>query len=124
MALSKTERRQRIKYRVRKTIKGSAERPRLTVYRSNSQIYVQLIDDTANNGQGVTLAAASSTEKAIAEQASGKTKQEMATMVGKVAAERSVAKGITNVVFDRNGYLYHGRVKCVAEAAREGGLKF
>lgn len=124
MALSKTERRQRIKYRVRKTIKGSAERPRLTVFRSNSQIYVQLIDDTANNGQGVTLAAASSTEKAIAEQASGKTKQEMATIVGKVAAERSVAKGITNVVFDRNGYLYHGRVKCVAEAAREGGLKF
>ncbi|MDR0419443.1 MAG: 50S ribosomal protein L18 [Prevotellaceae bacterium] len=124
MALSKTERRQRIKYRVRKIVKGSSERPRLTVFRSNSQIYVQLIDDTANNGQGVTLAAASSTEKAITEQAGGKTKQEVATIVGKVAAERSIAKGITKVVFDRNGYLYHGRVKCVAEAAREGGLKF
>jgi large subunit ribosomal protein L18 len=124
MALSKTERRQRIKYRIRKIVHGTAERPRMSVYRSNDQIYVQFIDDTACSGQGTTLLAASSIEKAVAEQVKGKTKQEAARVVGKVAAERSLEKGIKEVVFDRNGFLYHGRVKCVAEAAREGGLKF
>ncbi|MDR2937422.1 MAG: 50S ribosomal protein L18 [Prevotellaceae bacterium] len=124
MALSKTERRQRIKYRIRKTINGTAERPRMAVYRSNDQIYVQLIDDTACEGQGSTLLQASSVEKAVAEQVKGKTKQEIATAVGKIAAERAAAKGIKEVVFDRGGFLYHGRVKCLADAAREGGLKF
>ncbi|MDR2813399.1 MAG: 50S ribosomal protein L18 [Prevotellaceae bacterium] len=124
MAQSKTERRQRIKYRIRKIVHGTAERPRMSVYRSNDQIYVQLIDDTAFNGQGATLLAASSIEKAVLEQVKGKTRQDAAKVVGKIAAERSLEKGIKEVVFDRNGFLYHGRVKCVAEAAREGGLKF
>ncbi|MDR0565817.1 MAG: 50S ribosomal protein L18 [Prevotellaceae bacterium] len=125
MALSKkTERRQRIKYRIRKIVSGTAERPRMSVYRSNDQIYVQLIDDTACNGQGATLLAASSIEKAVLEQVKGKTRREAAAVVGKIAAERSLEKGIKEVVFDRNGFLYHGRVKCVADAAREGGLKF
>ncbi|MDR3187745.1 MAG: 50S ribosomal protein L18 [Prevotellaceae bacterium] len=124
MTLSKTERRQRIKYRIRKIVNGTAERPRMSVYRSNDQIYVQLIDDTALNGQGATLLAASSVEKAVQEQVKGKTRQEAAKVVGKIAAERSLEKGIKEVVFDRNGFLYHGRVKCVADAAREGGLKF
>ncbi len=124
MALSKSERRQRIKYRIRKVVSGTASRPRLAVYRSNDQIYVQLIDDTACEGQGATLLQASSVEKAVAEQVKGKTKQEAAKVVGKIAAERALAKGISEVVFDRGGFLYHGRVKCVADAAREGGLKF
>ncbi|MDR1226489.1 MAG: 50S ribosomal protein L18 [Prevotellaceae bacterium] len=124
MALSKSARRERIKFRVRKIVSGTAERPRLTVFRSNVQIYAQLIDDAANNGVGTTLVAAGSIEKGLAEQVKGKTKQEVATVVGKLVAERSLAKGINSVVFDRNGYLYHGRVKCLAEAAREGGLKF
>ena len=124
MALTKTERRQRIKYRIRKVVNGTAERPRMAVYRSNDQIYVQLVDDTACSGQGTTLLQANSVEKALAEQVKGKTKQEVAKVVGKVAAERALAKGIKEVVFDRGGFLYHGRVKCVADAAREGGLKF
>jgi large subunit ribosomal protein L18 len=124
MALTKTERRQRIKYRIRKIVSGTATCPRLTVFRSNSQIYAQLIDDTANNGQGITLVSAASIEKALKEQIKGKTKQEVAEVVGKLIAERSIEKGLKTVVFDRNGYLYHGRVKKIAEAAREGGLKF
>jgi large subunit ribosomal protein L18 len=111
-------RRNSIKKRIRKIIKGSADRPRMSVFRSNKQIYVQLIDD--QNGQ--TLMAAGSIAK---EQAAEKVnKSEQAKKVGKSIAEKAVAAGIEQVVFDRNGYLYHGRVKSLAEAAREGGLKF
>lgn len=118
MALTKEARRIRIKHRIRKKVFGTAERPRLTVFRSNKQIYVQLIDDI----DGKTLLSVSSLEKEVAE--SNKTnKIEQAKVVGKLAAEKSKAVGITEVVFDRNGYLYHGRVKALADAAREGGLK-
>lgn len=106
--------------RIRKIVSGTAAFPRMTVYRSNKQIYVQFIDDLA----GITLATASSHDKEVAEAVAGKNKCEVAALVGKLAAERAVAKGITTVAFDRNGYLYHGRVKQLAEAAREGGLKF
>ncbi len=106
--------------RIRKIVNGTSERPRMTVFRSNKQIYVQFIDDQ----KGVTLAAASSLEKEVAEAAAGKNKCEVAALVGKLAAERAAAKGISAVSFDRNGYLYHGRVKQLADAAREGGLKF
>ncbi|MFV0290711.1 MAG: 50S ribosomal protein L18 [Mangrovibacterium sp.] len=118
MALTKKERRFRIKSRIRKIIVGTAERPRLSVFRSNKQIYAQLIDDKA----GVTLASASSTEKSIAAQSG--TKTEIAALVGKAIAEKATTAGINEVIFDRNGYLYHGRVKQLADAAREGGLKF
>ena len=118
MALTKLKRRTRIKNRVRKIVSGTADRPRLSVFRSNKQIYAQLIDDL----QGTTLVTASSKEKDIA----GKegTKSEKAALVGKSIAEKANAAGITDVVFDRNGYLYHGRVKQLADAARKGGLKF
>lgn len=106
--------------RIRKIVSGSAETPRMTVFRSNKQIYVQFIDDLA----GTTLATASSMDKEVVTAAAGKTRCEVASLVGKLAAERAVAKGISVVAFDRNGYLYHGRVKQLAEAAREGGLKF
>ena len=118
--LTKTERRKRIHYRIRKVVSGTVERPRMCVFRSNKQIYVQLIDDVNR----VTLASASSLDKAIAEQCKGKTNVEIAALVGKAAAERALAKGINQVSFDRGGYLYHGRVKSLADAAREGGLKF
>ena len=118
MSLNKIERRERIKMRIRKIVSGTPEQPRMTVYRSNKQIYVQFIDDLA----GVTLATASSLDKEVAE--AGKNKCDVAALVGKLAAERAAAKGISTVAFDRNGYLYHGRVKQLAEAAREGGLKF
>jgi large subunit ribosomal protein L18 len=118
MALTKVQRRARIKSRVRTVVSGTAERPRLSVFRSNKQIYAQLIDDV----QGTTIVAAGSSDKAIAG-AEG-TKTEKAALVGKVVAEKALAAGITEVVFDRNGYLYHGRVKQLADAAREGGLKF
>ena len=117
---TKLERRKRIHYRIRKVVSGTAERPRMCVFRSNKQIYVQLIDDVNR----VTLASASSLDKAIAEQCKGKTNVEIAALVGKAAAERALAKGINQVSFDRGGYLYHGRVKSLADAAREGGLKF
>jgi len=104
--------------RVRKIVSGTADRPRMSVFRSNSEIYEQLIDDAS----GVTLLAASSKAKEIAG-ATG-TKTEKAALVGKLVAEKAVAAGITNIVFDRNGYLYHGRVKQLADAAREGGLTF
>ncbi|MCX6235598.1 MAG: 50S ribosomal protein L18 [Bacteroidetes bacterium] len=111
-------RRQRIKMRIRKIVQGTPERPRMTVFRSNKQIYVQLIDDS----QGKTLVAASSR---IPEIASKKiTKNEQARLVGKLLADKAIKAGINNVVFDRNGYLYHGRVKSLATAAREVGLKF
>jgi large subunit ribosomal protein L18 len=117
MALTKADRRQRIKYRIRKRLSGSGERPRMTVYRSNKQIYVQLVDDV--NGQ--TLVSASSKEKEIASQKVNKIDQ--AKLVGKRLAEKAKEKGINTVVFDRNGYLYHGRVKNLADAARKSGLK-
>jgi large subunit ribosomal protein L18 len=117
MALTKANRRQRIKYRIRKRLSGSGERPRMTVYRSNKQIYVQLVDDVS----GQTLASASSKEKEIASQKVNKIDQ--AKLVGKRIAAKAKEKGIETVVFDRNGYLYHGRVKNLADAARESGLK-
>jgi large subunit ribosomal protein L18 len=119
MALSKFERRSRIKMRIRKKICGTAEKPRLSVFRSNKQIYVQVIDDL----NGVTLLSACSAEKDIAAR-SGVKKTETAALVGKLLAEKCKEKGIENVVFDRSGYKYHGRVKSLADAAREGGLKF
>ena len=117
MALTKAERRQRIKYRIRKRLSGTGERPRMTVFRSNKQIYVQLVDDIS----GQTLVSASSKEKEIASQKVNKIEQ--AKLVGKRIAEKAKEKGIETVVFDRNGYLYHGRVKNLADAARESGLK-
>jgi large subunit ribosomal protein L18 len=117
MALTKADRRQRIKYRIRKRLSGSGECPRMTVYRSNKQIYVQLVDDVS----GQTLASASSKEKEIASQKVNKIAQ--AKLVGKRIAEKAKEKGIESVVFDRNGYLYHGRIKFLADAARESGLK-
>ena len=120
MSLTKVERRNRIKMRVRKKVSGTAEMPRMTVFRSNKQIYVQFVDDL----QGKTLATASSLDKEIADKVKGVNKSQEAAEVGKLAAERAKAKGIEKVAFDRNGYLYHGRVKMLADAAREGGLKF
>ena len=117
MALSKIERRQRIKYRIRKTVSGTPEKPRLVVFRSNSEIYAQIVDDT----KGVTLVAASSRDKDL--KATG-TKTERAKQVGEAIAKKALAAGIETVSFDRGGYLYHGRVKSLAEGAREGGLKF
>jgi large subunit ribosomal protein L18 len=105
--------------RVRKVICGTKDKPRFSVFRSNKQIYVQFIDDS----EGKTLLSISSRNKEIAEKV-GITKTEQAKLVGKLAAEKSKESGINTVVFDRNGYLYHGRVKALAEAAREGGLKF
>ncbi|MBO5216818.1 MAG: 50S ribosomal protein L18 [Alistipes sp.] len=120
MSLTKIERRERIKMRIRKVVNGTSEQPRMTVFRSNKQIYVQFIDDLA----GVTLATASSLDKEVVAESAGKNKSEVAALVGKLAAQRATEKGITTVAFDRNGYLYHGRVKMLADAAREGGLKF
>ena len=106
--------------RVRKKIGGTAERPRFDVYRSNMHIYVQVIDDVA----GKTLAAASTVEKEIGKMVEGKSKTEAAKIVGAEAAKRAIAAGITEVVFDRGGYIYTGRVAAVADGAREAGLKF
>lgn len=119
MALTKQERRIRIKYRIRKHIAGTKDIPRMTVFRSNKQIYVQFVDDT----EGKTLLAVSSLTKNIAAK-TDISKIEQAKLVGKLAADKSKEAGITNVKFDRNGYLYHGRVKALADAAREAGLKF
>ena len=99
---------------------GTAEKPRLVVFRSNKQIYVQAVDDL----KGTTLAAAASNDKELAIPCKGKTGIEAAALVGKAIAERLLAKGISHVAFDRGGYLYHGRVKSLADAAREGGLNF
>lgn len=106
--------------RVRRKISGTSERPRLNIFRSLEHIYAQVIDDTA----GHTLVSASSLDKELAAAIGGKTKREQATVVGKTVAERAIAAGVNEVVFDRGGYLYHGRVKALAEGAREGGLKF
>jgi large subunit ribosomal protein L18 len=115
---SKVSARQKIRYRIRKKISGSAVKPRLSVYRSNRDIYVQLIDDV----NGITLASASSRQADIAAQKV--TKVEVSKMVGTAIAKKSEELGIKDVVFDRSGYIYHGRVKAVAEGAREGGLQF
>lgn len=117
MALSKNDRRLRIKRRIRKIVTGTAEQPRLAVFRSNKEIYAQIINDTT----GTTLVTASSKQKDI--KAKG-TKTEVAAIVGKAIAEKAMKAGIDKIAFDRGGYLYHGRVKALAEAAREGGLKF
>ena len=118
MALTKEQRRLRIKRRIRKIVSGTAERPRMSVYRSNAQISVQLIDDKA----GKTLVSISSLCKEIAEKKGTKTQQ--SEFVGLAVAEKAKAAGIETVTFDRNGYLYHGRVKALADAARNGGLNF
>ena len=110
--------RQKIRYRIRKKVVGSAQRPRLSVFRSNSDIYVQLIDDAT----GTTLAAASSRDKDIKAQKG--TKSEISKLVGAALATKAIALGLTTCTFDRGGYLYHGRVKSVADGAREGGLQF
>ena len=120
---TKEDRRDRIKLRLRKRIMGDQERPRLTVFRSVAHIYVQVIDDMS----GRTIAAASSVEPSLKASLSGKVRggnKAGAQAIGKAIAERLVAKGIKKVVFDRNGFLYHGRVRAVADAAREAGLEF
>lgn len=117
MGITKLERRQRIKFRVRKKITGTAERPRLSIFRSNKQLYAQLIDDVA----GSTLLGMGS----IGDKAGQKSPRlEQAAKLGKAFAEKAKAAGYGDVVFDRNGFLYHGRVKSFADAAREAGLKF
>lgn len=115
MSITKTARRKRIQMRIRKKISGTADRPRISVFRSNTQIYAQIIDDAA----GKTLASASSVEL----KAKGN-KTEVAAHVGKALAAKAKEAGLTNVVFDRGGYLFHGRVKALADGAREGGLNF
>jgi len=117
MSLTKSKRRQRIQYRIRKIVNGTATTPRLSVFRSNKEIYAQLIDDV----NGVTLAAASSREKGVDTKG---TNSEVAEAVGKMIADKALKAGIETVSFDRGGYLYHGRVKSLAEGARAGGLKF
>ncbi len=119
MALTKRERRIRIKKRIRTDLTGSDFKPRMSVYRSNKQIYAQIINDIS----GETLVSASSKIKEI-EEKSDINKTEQARLVGKLIAEKAREKGISEVIFDRNGYLYHGRVKNLADAARENGLKF
>lgn len=116
MKRTKKGQRRLIRYRIRKKMTGTPQRPRLSVFKSNTSIYCQLIDDIS----GVTLAAASSREAGV----SGATKTEQSAAVGKLIAERATAKDIDVVVFDRGGSLYHGRIKALAEGAREGGLKF
>lgn len=118
MAQSRKDKRQGIRYKIRKTINGTAETPRLAVFRSNKQIYAQLIDDTA----GSTIVAASSTEKSIEDKKVNKI--EKAKLVGALLGEKAKAAGVESVKFDRGGFLYHGRIKSLAEAARESGLKF
>ena len=106
--------------RVRRKISGTTERPRLSVYRSLNHVYVQVIDDS----HGVTLASASSLENSVKSQSDGKNKVEVAEAVGELVSERAKEKGVSQVVFDRGGYKYHGRVKALADAARKGGLVF
>lgn len=117
MALTKSQRRARLKKRIRKNVSGTGETPRLSVFRSNKEIYAQLIDDV----NGKTLASASSLGNKEAHKG---TKIDQAAVIGKVIADAAKSSGIETVKFDRNGYLYHGRVKALADAARENGLKF
>jgi len=112
--------RTRRKYNIRKRISGTAEKPRLSVFRSNAHIYIQAIDDVA----GRVLAAASDLDKNLKGDLEGKKKADQAKVVGKALGERLAATGVTSAVFDRNGFIYHGRVKSAAEGAREGGLQF
>ena len=118
MALTKNDRRQRIKNRIRKIVSGTEARPRLSVFRSNKEIYAQVIDDVS----GKTISAASSRDKDI-NSAKG-SKSEIAALVGKSLAEKAIKTGVDVISFDRGGYLYHGRVKSLADGAREAGLKF
>lgn len=118
MALSKLQRRTRIKYRIRKIISGTATKPRLSVYRSNKEIYAQLVDDVS----GATITAASSRDKEISSIKGSKL--DIASLVGKSVAEKAIKAGVESITFDRGGYLYHGRVKSLAEGARGAGLKF
>ena len=118
MALSKQDRRKKIKKRIRRDITGTGERPRLTVFRSNKEIYAQIVNDE----DGTTLVAASSRDKDVPSTEGNK--REQAALVGKALAEKALKAGINTISFDRSGYLYHGRVKSLAEGAREGGLKF
>ena len=118
MALTKSQRRLRIKNRIRKVVSGTEARPRLSVGRSNKEIYAQIVDDVT----GKTLVAASSRDKDIS--SSKGNKVEVAALVGKSIAEKALKAGVETISFDRGGYLYHGRVKSLAEGAREGGLKF
>lgn len=118
MALTKEQRRQRIKNRIRKVVSGTEARPRLTVFRSNKEIYAQIIDDVS----GKTISAASSRDKDI--DTANANKSEAAKLVGKAVAEKALKAGVETIAFDRGGYLYHGRVKSLAEGAREAGLKF
>ncbi|MFN8299446.1 MAG: 50S ribosomal protein L18 [Chitinophagales bacterium] len=117
MAFSKEARRQKIRSRIRGKIQGTAERPRLAIFRSNKEMYAQLIDDNS----GTTLVAASTRDKDFARTG---TKTEQSKAVGTAIAKKAVEKGLSSVVFDRGGFLYHGRVKALAEGAREGGLQF
>jgi large subunit ribosomal protein L18 len=117
MAFNKEKARAKVKRRIRKNIFGSSEKPRMSVFRSNKQIYAQIIDDT----KSTTLVSSSSVGNKKTE---GVSKSEQAVIVGKEIAEKAISAGITEIVFDRNGYLYHGRVKSLADAAREAGLKF
>jgi large subunit ribosomal protein L18 len=114
----KVLRRQKLRWRIRTRVQGTAQKPRLSVFRSNKDIYVQLVDDNS----GVTIAAASSRDKDIAAIAGNKVAKSLS--VGKAIAQKAKALGIETCVFDRGGYLYHGRVKSIADGAREGGLKF
>lgn len=120
MAVKSREARERRRRRIRMKISGTPERPRLNVFRSTEQIYAQLIDDVS----GRTLVSASSIDKELKSEMDGKTKMEQAALVGKHVAERAQAAGIEQVVFDRGGFLYHGRIKALADGAREGGLAF
>lgn len=117
---NKNEARKKRHYRVRNKISGTAERPRLNVFRSSKHIYAQVIDDT----KGVTLVSASTLDKELREQVKNGGNVEAAAKVGALIAERAKAKGVSRVVFDRGGYLYHGRVRALADAAREAGLEF
>ncbi len=117
MALSKTDRRNRLRFRIRKTVSGTEQRPRLAVFRSNKDIYAQLIDDVS----GKTIASASSRDKDIEVKGN---KTEAAKLVGKAIGEKALKAGVDTISFDRGGYLYHGRVKSLADGAREAGLKF
>jgi len=117
---TKRDARLKRKQRIRKNLSGTTERPRLSVFRSLKQIYAQIIDDTTGN----TLVAVASTEKEVKENIDQKDKTEVAKYIGNLIAQRAAAKGIGQVVFDRNGFLYHGRVKAVSVGAREGGLVF
>ncbi len=117
---AKVVRRQKLRYRIRKNVSGTAQKPRLSVFRSNKDIYVQLIDDV----NGLTLASASSRDKDIAAQKGDSNKVDQSKRVGLALAQKALALGISTCVFDRGGYLYHGRVKSVADGAREAGLQF